>query len=327
MLKDLKRKQATIDNLSATIATLQDLIDSTIKSDPLLQNQQFLETLVQIETDEEIQEKNRGNVAEFFYNNVNNDTVTALTNPDMGTNVETLYHESKELINSVARFAGVQAMVGPVGLSYALSYETKMKEPTDDIPPVGALIDSVDTTSSGLSISPELYTITLEVKSKAVEACSRRIPEDATTTEAINDMIVSIILNNCKRTTIASDTTSKVLQAHLHMLGSDIARNTRRGAGNILMCSEATQAKFKPSTSYNRTAIINNSVPDNIIIVGYVGTSNMDCGIFFAPYMVLKRKVINEEYVPINQDIIRYGLSYNNNWENYYQILEIVDAE
>ncbi len=318
-MKDLKEKQATIENLSATITTLQNLIDSTKKSEPLLLNQQFMETLVQIETDEEIQEKNRVNVQCYFYNSMNNAVVTSMTNPDVEANVETLYKESKELINSVSRFAGVQVMTGPVGLSYALSYETKKKEQSNDEAVTGA--------SSSLDEAQDAYEITLEVKSIALEAASRLIPEEKTTTEAINDMIVSIILNYCKRTTIASDTTSKALQARLHMLGSDIARKTRRGAGNILMCSEATQAKFKPSTSYNRTAIINNSVPDNIIIVGYVGTSNMDCGLFFNPYLLNNRKVINEEYVTIKQNIIRYGLAYNKDWDNYYQILEIVDAE
>lgn len=318
MLKDLKEKQTTIDNLSATISTLQNLIDSTIKSEPLLQNQQFMEKLIQIETDEEIQEKNRVNVQGYFYNSMNSAAITSMTNPDVEANVEALYKESKELINSVSRFAGVQVMTGPVGLSYALSYETKKKEQSDD-----AVIE----TSSSLDEAQDAYTITLEVMSIATEARSILIPEEKTTTEAINDMLVDIILKHCKHTTIKSDTTSNALRAHLHMLGSDIARNTRRGAGNVLMCSETTQQKFNPSTSLCRTAIINNSVPDNIIIIGYVGSSHTDCGLFFNPYLLNNRTVLNEEYVLIQQDIIRYGLAYNKDWDNYYQILEIVDAE
>lgn len=304
MLEDLKQKQAIIDNLTATISTLQNLIDSTVKSDPLLQNLKFMEKLVHIETDDEIQEKNRDNVRGFFYNSMNYNAGTSLPTKD-DVDIDTVYRESKELINSVSQYVGVQVMNGPVGVVWAISYQnTEMQNDNDSKP---------------------ANTLSLEVRSIATEAVSRIIQEK-TITEAINDMLVGIILKYCKRTKIKSDAGTNALQSQLHVLGSDIARNTRRGAGNVLMCSEKTLTQFNPSTSYRNIAIVNNSVPDNIIIVCYVGSSHTDRGLFFNPYLLHNRKVPNGPNT-IKQDLIRYGLAYNTDWENYYQILEIIDAK
>lgn len=315
MLKDLKEKQATIDNLSTTITTLQNLIDTAIKSEPLLQNLEFLEKLVQIETDEEIQEQNRVNVQGFFYNSANYVASLSLTNKDIEVNVETLYQESKELTNSVSRFTGVRAMTGPVGVVYALSCEDKMNETV-----IGSSL------SSGDHAQQDAHAISIEMKSIAIEATSIIIPNEKTTTEVINDMLVDIILNNCKHTTIKSNAGTNAQLVSLNGVANNIALNTRRGAGNIIMCSEKTESDFLRHC-FQYSKVINNSVPDNIIIVCYVGTSNMDCGIIFAPYLLLNREVVNDEFVTIKQNIIRYGLAYNKDWQNYYQVLEIVDAE
>ncbi len=267
---------------------------------------------------------------------------------------------------------GVQPMNGPVGLAYTLQYKaTDKAEDEDDTEEVGAL----DWDKPGRKI-------TLEIIKQAVEAGARKL-QAGWTIEASQDLVAFHGLNieaemiQALSREISQEINAEIIE-NLKILGGDadviklegteetkemllsiginrhcneIARKTRRGAGNFIVVSSATatliseskKMNFEADTSHPSgymsdlmlTGKINGGIrvfsalnfPDDEILVGYKGgNGEVDAGYIYCPYIPLMSAGVVVDattFQPLVTLMTRYGKATIENAEDYYSNIKV----
>jgi hypothetical protein len=258
---------------------------------------------------------------------------------------------------TIMDLVGVQPMQGPVGLVYKLRYVTK------------------DEKEEGTNIS-------LEILSQAVEAGSRKL-KAAWTLEAKQDMHAMHGLNIETELTTAmaqeiavehntewldrissiANESSYEIDDNINLIvaitkaGCDIARNTRRGAGNWIVVPLATLTRIKEVANRNMSprdmfvpvksdggtlggnlmhvGVLNKTIkvytslnmPDDEILVGYKGKNGeTDTGLIFSPYVSLLTSgvVVNPvTFQPLMKFMTRYGVTQDDDSHKYYEKIKI----
>ena len=244
---------------------------------------------------------------------------------------------------------GIQPLAGPVGLIYKLRY--KDHEEDDNI-----------------------TRMSLEVLSKAVEANSRKLhatwtieaERDIKTQREVNieDEIIDAVADG-----IAFEIISEVLDriegkstkvkvrypeptasisVAINKAANDIAKSTRRGAGNFAIVSPMILAYLQTNNSHfvgttdkpkkdslsrlryagtlNGTTKIYCDVLSDKVIVGYKGSTGTDAGMVYSPYTLLMTSgptIDPQNFTPRMTLMTRYGEDLDKLGKKYYKTLDI----
>lgn len=239
-------------------------------------------------------------------------------------------------------FVGIQPMQGPVGLIYSLEIVTQEKEPVTDDEFAGTFAEN---TSQRLS---------LNIVSRAIEAGSRKLETSIEIEPLMDDIegntnskkyntavdiakeIYTEIRNDIAAVahkdsvTIKDDYNPMNLCIAINHCANEIARKTRRGAGNFVIVSETVADILKDDIKINTDLIYNQydyvnyvgtingntnvyrdlDIEYNKVIIGYKGTNGeTDAGFFYAPYVPLMASVVVNPttFQPIVKLMTRYG--------------------
>lgn len=252
-------------------------------------------------------------------------------------------------------FIGIQPMQGPVGLIYKLRYKRTDQEEGEG---KGA-------------------RLTLEICSEAIEAKSRKlavswsieasqdlqqqhgvnIEEEVIQAVAIEmaseiiDEMLSKMTSEAKLVKLETFFSGSELTCHINQAASEIARLTRRGAGNFIIVDPVTlsvlqgdkntpfikvddeTAEQQKSFRLKRVGTLCDSIHvycDLLAtksIVGYKGSSGeTDAGLFYSPYVLLMSTgiVMNPTtFQPQVSFITRYGDQLNENGGDYFYTLDV----
>lgn len=152
----------------------------------------------------------------------------------------------QELKNiSLLNIVGVQPMQGPVGLTYKMRFKDIEEE----------------------------NKITLEIVTAAIEAVSRKYSNFK---QDMFESIFNTITENC----IESKSSRKNLRYNIMVQANNIARDTRRSPGNIVITNSKNVESLQ-SDQQSITIIVDDLMPENQILVGFK-SRNMDAGLFSA---------------------------------------------
>ncbi len=248
-------------------------------------------------------------------------------------------------------FVGIQPMQGPVGLVYKLRYK------------------EVEKNTDGSK------RMTLEVVSHAVEAMSRKLHArwtieaaqdikaqhgidaeeeilQALASETAHDIITEVLHDIQKKVKKVEFTNGDQLNLHIMKAANDIAKKTRRGAGNfvilsvtslvLLQMSESSsyvpmtdeeKSKYSSKSFLRYVGTLNKTMKvfvdpffDGDAVVGYKGGSGeTDCGFIYSPYvLVMSSGVVMDPqtFAPVVGFLTRYGKNMDDNYKSYYVTLK-----
>ncbi len=286
------------------------------------------------------------------------------------------------VLNEVGAIAGVQPMQSPIGKVYSMEYlDAATRETLSD---AELCPEPLDLNSP----NPLPRKFSLAIISKAIESHTKRLQVswtfglrdlkafhgldiEAEIAKAIVSEISYEILSNVLHEIVATSPhvelsfalesplpASQRLSINLTMLASDIARTTRRGSGNFIVCSPlvvsllqacpesvfspAIEGSFKGPNNFTYAGILNgvirvycyiwegnNGAGTDRILMGYKGgNGETDAGYIFAPYVLISPSgvVVNPvTFQPQQQLMTRSGSLFHG--KNYYRVLDLKDLE
>lgn len=288
----------------------------------------------------------------------------------------------------VRDIVGVQPMTGPVGLVYTLRYRQKNEETGEwedfeaDSFENAALTDNT-ITAEDLE-GKKGKRMTLDVVTNAVEASSRKL-QAGWTIEALQDLnamngldieaemtaaladeirseFTAAILKDLKALSTVEEIKLKgsykkqleALGIHVNRAANEIARKTRRGAGNFMVVSYLTgimleklaekstmvyapvpKKERSPLSGFEHIGTLNGTirvysslfVESDEVLVGYKGgNGDTDTGYIYAPYMPLMSSgvvVHPKTFQPVVTLMTRYGKHAVDNASHYYTTLKL----
>lgn len=254
-------------------------------------------------------------------------------------------------LESVREIVGVQPMTGPASLVYS-SQQTELEQ-------------------------EEEKGETAENQENTVEACTRKL-QTRLAIEALQDMektpnpdfekeiqaaigsetaiehtayVLNLISENSHQVNIEKLNHGKELSLHINRTANEIARRTRRGAGNFVIVDPLTLSllqaygQFSPTSKdeqrgsltyagiLNRTMKVYSSlcISENTILVGYKGgAGEIDAGIIWAPYiltMMTGPVVDNKTFQPVMPMATRNGYFLTKNAKDYYVTMTLPDLK
>lgn len=267
----------TLEEKQNQVNNLCDLIDQIHKENPKLTDIKFLQKVKYIK--EHVEQKDIDIFESFLlsHDEINGEYTVDCFQQMMGI--------------SLVKLLGVQPMQGPVGLMYKLRWLFN----TD-----------VDTKNKDEDI---MAHATIEMQSTAIQASIYKYDNFK---QDLFHLFFTKITNVCKKYKCAKSSLIQVT----YEATNNIARLTRRGVGNILIThsSNIEDLQFLADKKV-LTIIIDNMMPENIILTGYKGISEIDAGIFFCPYMISPNNVI------------RCAFHSDDVSKDYYSLIEITDAK
>lgn len=243
---------------------------------------------------------------------------------------------------AMLHFVGVQTMTGPVGLLYLLRFRTAEE----------------DGEGEGKRITLEVISETITAKSSKLDTKLTvegmwDIAEGIAPNEKLNDIVTNIakeiykeIMNDViriahKETIIVSAETKPIaLYIAINHAANEIARKTRRGAGNYVIAStdfvkllmknkliKRDMNSINPAFDYGFVKYIgmldgtikvfrDDTLEHNKCIIGYKGgNGEIDAGYFYTPYKLLRPSIVVDS-ITFEPSILlhtRYGLYYDQN--------------
>lgn len=274
---------------------------------------------------------------------------------------------SIELYSTIGALVGIQPMKTPVAMMFSMQY--KEKEETEE--------ERIKREEAGNILG---RLLSLEIVSTAVEAQSRKLMT-MWSIEAVSDMktmhkldleseIVKLVsseiaaeIRNAFLREIAEgaekievpDAAVGILDSaytdvlfEINKASSDIARSTRRGAGNVLVCSPLFVSYLQSNKDFNFVAPEEGYRDDPLdfryagklngaievysslqfldrILIGYKGSSTeFDAGFYYCPYQLIMSSgvVANPAtFQPTMTFMTRYGTNYK--FPNHFRVLEL----
>jgi len=268
--------------------------------------------------------------------------------------------------------AGVQPMTGPTGLIFAMRSkyavdpantatwtETFYNEVDTDFSGTGThannLGDGAETTGTGMATTAaealgdgngtDFNEMAFEIEKVSVEAKSRALKAEYTTElaqdlKAIHGLDAETELANILTSEILAEINREVVRTiYKNAKANVIAKETRRGKGNIILCSSDVASALQMAGVLDYTPALNSNnlqVDDtgntfagvlngryrvyidpyagaNYMVVGYKGSSSFDAGLFYCPYVPLQmvRAVGENTFQPKIGFKTRYGMVAN----------------
>lgn len=271
-------------------------------------------------------------------------------------------HIAVELCQSFNNIIGIQPMSGPVGLIYKL--RVKDSDVTDGAMTIEIMKDTVEAASRKLQAGYSVEAVTdmtalhgagaqeefaQALAAEVVQEYTEEILQDLTTLGEKESEVPTFTVDSASfvnKRKVQDDIDNLVLL--ISHSANEIARKTRRGAGNVIVVdlqtltllkhhSEFEDAKEKTSTTtglmYAGTLLNNIKVYtslcfNNKIIIGYKGgRGEMDAGYFLTPYVACMSTGVvadRDTFAPIVKFMTRYGKHADVGVaENYFGVINI----
>lgn len=273
---------------------------------------------------------------------------------------------AQKIYLNLSSLVAVQGMKTPVAQVFLMKYKpVEQEKPADDIEGV--------TEDSGLVVNA-MRMMTLEIIAKAIEAKSRKLKASWTIEAAkdikamhglniedeILDMVsdeianeylreaMNAIIEQCESYEVpGEDSKGLPFGVTINMAANEIARQTRRGAGNHVHVSpkvleilvNSAKSVFAPAAGRKGTnscylagtlngtirVYCNHLLEEKTVLLGYKGSNGqVDAGLIVAPYMpVLSTGVVLnlETYGPQMQFMTRYGFLFEDT--NFYKVIKL----
>lgn len=285
-------------------------------------------------------------------------TTTATTLPMQNMVIDASISASLSLTRGIGEIVGFQPMRGPVGLIYTLRYKD-LDNPKKMC--LEVVSEAVEAKSRKLKAS-----WALEAQQDMMAIHGKDITEEiskATGNEIIHEITAEIlhriILNSDTKTIKIPNLDSvnvddvRKLTVSINMAANQIAGDTRRGAGNILVCGleaisllQMLPTGFVPSTEVPHSTYLAKAgtlndcftvysstvLPLDMIIVGYKGAAgDTDAGITYSPYLLgipSGLEVDPTTFEPRIGFVSRYDIKTHKKEDGedskYYQIIKLV---
>jgi hypothetical protein len=255
---------------------------------------------------------------------------------------------------AVQHFVGVQPMTGPTGLAYLLQYkfenDNSLDEEQEDRHPLEGKPGrrmSLEVISRALEAGARKLKFFLTIEAKQDMEALNTLPEDFNPARDIAKEIYEEIRNDIsaigRKETLdmdkvmgdATDIDQNMLTmiaCKINRCANEIARNTRRGAGNFIITSETVAEILKHSSNFVTTSetdkdygyvkylgtlngtikvYSDESIEYNKAVIGYKGgNSEIDTGYIYAPYIMLMTNgvvVDPNTFQPLVTFMTRYG--------------------
>jgi Major capsid protein Gp23 len=297
------------------------------------------------------------NVAETFYNEVNTEfsSVVSSANTIGLKNVGSLPGNTTQTINLAS--TGVYNYAGGMSTAQAEALGTTSNTA---FPQMGFTIEKVTVTAQSRALKAE-YTMELAQDLKAIHGLDAETELSNILTgeilAEINREVVRTIAVTAKQGCDTGTTTAgifdldvdangrwsvekfKGLMFQIEREANQIAKDTRRGKGNIIICSSDVASALQMAGVLDYTPALNSNnlqVDDtgntfagvlngrmkvyidpyavgNYMVIGYKGSSAFDAGLFYCPYVPLQmvRAVDQDSFAPKIGFKTRYGMVAN----------------
>jgi len=294
---------------------------------------------------------------ETFYNEVNTafSSVVGSANTLGDKHVGTVPGSTSQTINLAS--TGVYNFAGGMSTAQAEALGTTSNTA---FPQMGFSIDKVTVTAKSRALKAE-YTMELAQDLKAIHGLDAETElANILTGEIlaeINREVVRTINVTAQRGASSGTTTAGVFDLDVDANGrwsvekfkglmfqiereaNQIAKNTRRGKGNIIICSSDVASALQMAGVLDYTPALNSNnlqvddtgntfagvlngrmkvyidpyTTDNYMVVGYKGSSAFDAGLFYCPYVPLQmvRAVDQDSFAPKIGFKTRYGMVAN----------------
>ena len=273
-------------------------------------------------------------------------------------------------LSAVRELIGVQPLTLPVGLVYTLQY-SEVEQEKEEI--VGNQPPQPENPATGTKGK----RMTLDVVSNVVEARSTdlpgRLPVEASqeikgisntemkqalyvasgqeNANEHTDYIVNLMLKVSHRVNVESVNDERELLIHINRAANEIAKRTRRGAGNFIVVDSLTLSRLQDIGQFSSTpeqekkkmhwgslikvGILNSTIvvysgfhlAENTILIGYKGgTGEIDTGIIWSPYVMTMLTGPAEDpktFQPVLHMMTRGGYTVVDNAKDYYVTLTL----
>ena len=272
---------------------------------------------------------------------------TPVPNTDIGTSAAGSTNYSNSFFGSVAPVGGVATKQTGAAVGTAESWGSG----TQQIPEMSFSIDKAQVTAMTRALKAE-YSVELAQDLKAIHGLDAETElANILTTEVnaeINREIVRTIYFNAKNATAANAATGgtldgrwlverfKALVYKIETEANAIAKDSRRGKGNFILCTADVASALATSGVLDPTAALTvddtgstfagtigaglkgfidpySITGDDFVCVGYKGTSPYDAGLFYCPYVPLQmvRAIGEDNFQPKIGFKTRYGMAVN----------------
>ena len=253
---------------------------------------------------------------------------------------------------------GIQPMQGPVGMIYKLRIvegETNEDDTGTKRLTLQVVSDAVEAQTKKLHACWTIETVQdmksmhgIDIEEEIIIALASEIAY-----EIVGEMLATMQQSNVREIpkidiTDVSDTVPS-LGLEINKAANDIARKTRRGAGNFVVLSLIgltklqceSKSSFKPATKKERKnksgrltycGVLNKTIKvytdpfaEALAIVGYKGNVETDCGLVYSPYIMIMSAgiVMNPKtFEPVINLMTRYGKSFDDTAQDYYVTLK-----
>lgn len=264
---------------------------------------------------------------------------------------------------------GLQPMSGPVGLTYFLRYKNQQTEngSSTELISLEVVKQAVEARTarlktkfsmeawqdaanvSGVSTLDIISIISDEVFSEIMQQHALNMHKisgnryEFTISESHNQKLMGLEPKPTKKKDSSSVELDE-LRTLINAVSNEIAKNTRRGAGNNIFIPLSLlplfneYREFKPNQDFNHLGLVGtlNKIY-NVYVIGYTGnniiisysgksSTTIDTGFYYCPYNVLISTGVVVDpltYQPTVNLMTRYGVSYDEDSKNYYSVIEI----
>ena len=199
---------------------------------------------------------------------------------------------------------GIEPMVGPVGLVYALRFrQSANPDPNVNIDEVGLTI-----------VDKEIAARTLKIKTE-----NKSLGE--VVANHTNVYIVNSILDGLK------DEKLEILKnvTDIMKIGLQMFVRNHVGYANILSYNPANEKDVKKFITKDMKLSPNEYIPTDHVLLSYKGKRENDNGAIFCPYIIMfPSKMVEKEEWTFDDVMTRFNLSLLDGWKNYYTLAKIV---
>lgn len=261
---------------------------------------------------------------------------------------------------------GIQPLSGPVGLAYLMQFKDKQETEKGTHQTLEIVSQAVEAASRKLSARLSIEALTdmatthgLDVQQEMVRAIA-----DIVAFDVFNDVLAKIRTTAPAPTKFKLDVTEtnavQKLLVLISKLSNDIAKETNRGLANVIIInSPVVLAMFQVAASLGQnlsgiklkdkstisaahapqiiseadsqyTIIYDLGMGGEDIIVAHCGTSGVDTGIIFCPYVLVLESGVQVDPLTFSPGITfvtRRGFAENKNASGYYRVINIVEKD
>ena len=341
-LRDKKELIVTDEDVNYFVDKVQRLVERNASEAALAQPRKQLEVIKEIA---KIQKESEPKVdvtkqtlmknMEEYMKNITSSCPDTMT-PQLGHLFRNITERAIDM-QAAKHFVSIQPMTGPIGLVYSLQYNTEITT-NEEAPPNISLVvvsQAIEASSRKLGALIALEP-SQDFSDSELPATGTEIAQEVY--EEIKSDISALAYKETFNTKKIIDPLSEISQHEINILeicinkcANDIARRTRRGAGNFIIISPTIAKILKHSDNFVAAAsdeydygyvtylgTLNNiikiycdiNIKHDKVLMGYKGSTETDAGYVYAPYIpVLSGGIVVDPltFQPIMRFYTRYG--------------------